>query len=205
MAKLYVVRHGQAATAGDLRLPGPDLPLTEHGRSQVEALARRLRALTPVAIYSSDALRARETGATVADWCAMSPSIRHHLREIDFGAWGGRTYAEIAAEQPSAARYFEDVTCQDPPGGESAELVAGRVLDALQTIAAEHRDGAAVVVGHAGSLRLGLAKALGMRLADYWRLRLDYASLSILDWTERGIIVERWNDVSHLKRNGNHR
>lgn len=205
MARLYVVRHGQATAPGDLRLPGADLPLTEHGRSQVEALAQRLRALAPVAIYSSGALRARETAATIAGWCQVSPSVRHQLREIDFGEWSGRTYGEIVAEQPSAASYFADVTRQDPPGGESARSVAVRVLDALKAIATAHDDGAAVVVGHAGSLRLGLALALGMRLADYWRLRLDYASLSVLDWTEQGIIVERWNDVSHLERNGNHR
>lgn len=205
MAKLYVVRHGQATAPGDLRLPGPDLPLTEHGRRQAEALAQRLYALTPVAIYSSDALRARETGAIVAERCGVSLSIRHALREIDFGDWGGRTYAEIVAENPAATAYFEDATCQVPPGGESDDRVARRVLDALQTIAAEHHESAAVVVGHAGALRLALAQALGLPLAAYWRLRLDHASLSVLDWTERGIIVERLNDVSHLGEYGNHR
>lgn len=55
-----------------------------------------------------------------------------------------------------------------------------------------------VVVGHAGSLRLALAHALGMPLAAYWRLRLDCASLSMLTWTSAGPIVESLNDVSHL-------
>jgi broad specificity phosphatase PhoE len=71
------------------------------------------------------------------------------------------------------------------------------VLQAIEAIAHTGHD-RAVVVGHAGSLRLALAAALGLPLAAYWRLRLDCASLTIVDWTEDGPVLERLNDTAHL-------
>ena len=55
------------------------------------------------------------------------------------------------------------------------------------------------IVGHAGSLRLALAQALGMSLSSYWRLRLDCASLSVLTWGADGMVLERLNDTAHLE------
>ena len=197
MGRLYVVRHGQAVDPDDLRLPGPDAALQAPGRAQAHALAERLRCLGPAAVYASDAARAQQTGAAIAERCGVRLTTLPALREIDFGAWGGRTFAAIVAEQPAAANYFVDPTAYAPPDGEHTEAVACRVLDALRAVAEARRTGA-VVVGHAGSLRLALARALGMPLAAYWRLRLDYASLSVLDWTESGAVVQRLNDVGHL-------
>lgn len=197
MGKLYLVRHGRATEPGDLRLPGADVALLEQGWAQARALAERLWPLRPAAVYSSGATRTRQTGAVVAERCGVRLTVLPALREIDFGAWGGRTFTEIVAEQPAAAGYFADPAAQAPPSGEHVETVARRVLDALRMVSGAHRE-SAVVVGHAGSLRLALARELGMPLAAYWRLRLDYASLSALEWTEHGVIVEGLNDVSHL-------
>ncbi len=197
MGKLYLVRHGRATGPDDLRLPGADVALLEQGWAQAQALAERLWPLRPAAVYSSGATRARQTGAVVAERCGVRLTVLPALREIDFGAWGGRTFAEIVAEQPAAAGYFAHPTAHAPPGGEHVDVVARRVLDTLGAVAEAHRE-SAVVVGHAGSLRLALARELGMPLAAYWRLRLDYASLSTLEWTEDGVIVEGLNDVNHL-------
>jgi broad specificity phosphatase PhoE len=202
VGKLYVVRHGQAREPGDLRLPGSDLVLTATGRMQARALADRLAALPPVVVHSSDLQRAQQTGAIIATRCGVPLIVHSDLRELDFGTWGDRTYAEIVANGQGAARFFEDVRLQIPPAGESADAAAARVHDALAEIVSETGAGSAVVVGHAGSLRLALAQSLGLPLSAYWRLRLDYASLSILDWTEHGIIVDCLNDVSHLQMRG---
>jgi broad specificity phosphatase PhoE len=84
-----------------------------------------------------------------------------------------------------------------PPGGESLAAAAERVLRVMHELA--HGDGERVaIVGHAGSLRLALARALGMELSSYWRLRLDCAGLSVLTWGEDGLVLERLNDTAHL-------
>lgn len=193
-----MVRHARAVAPADLRLPGADPALRPEGWRQARVLAARLQSICPTAVYTSDARRAQQTGAAVAERCGIALQELPALREVDFGAWGGRTFAEVIAEDPSAAAYFADPTSTTPPGGQSATSVANRVLDAFQSLAGAGRNGV-VVVGHAGSLRLALAHALGMPLAAYWRLQLDCASLSVLTWRDSGVIIERLNDVAHLE------
>lgn len=199
--KLHLLRHGRAAAADDHRLPGPDRPLLPTGRAQAAAAAARLATEAPpvAAVFASDARRAAETAAIVAARCRAPLLIRPGLRELDFGAWSGRTYAEVVAAEPAAAAYFTDPASAPPPGGEPAAAVAGRTIEALTEAAAAAGDGASVVVvGHAGSLRLAVARLLGMPLAGYWRLRLDCGGLSTLAWEETAVIVERWNETAHL-------
>lgn len=195
MARLYVVRHALAADPGDLRLPGVDHPLRREGWAQARALAARLCGLAPVAVYASDARRARQTAEAIAAACGVPLEIEPALREVDFGAWGGRTYAEIVAADPEAARYFRDPCAMVPPGGEPVEEAARRVLGVLQSAGLAE---GGVIVGHAGSLRLALAGALGIPLAAAWRLRFDCAHLSVLEWISDGPIVACLNDGCHL-------
>lgn len=198
--RVFLVRHALAAAPDDLRLPGEDLSLRPEGERQAQALASRLGGEQPATVYSSDARRARQTAEAIARVRGAPLAIVPALGEVDFGAWRGRTYAEIVAADPGAARYFADPESLTPPEGEGAMAAARRVLAVLTTIG---EGGGGVVVGHAGSLRLALALALGLPLAASWRLRLDCAHLSRLDWTEAGPIVRYLNDGCHLASAGN--
>lgn len=201
MAKLYVARHARAAAPDDLRLPGLDSALRPEGWREARALAARLHAICPAMVYTSDARRARQTGEVIAEKCGIGLQALPALREVDFGAWSGWTFAEVIADDPSAAAYFADPTSTIPPGGESAASAADRVLEALQPLTHLDENGI-VVVGHAGSLRLALAHALGMPLAAYWRLQIDHAGLTVLSGRDGSIIIERLNDIAHLEHNG---
>lgn len=197
MTRLLIVRHARAASSDDVRLPGPDLPLLPEGRGQALALARRLRAFSPSKVVTSDAKRAWQTGEIIATACGIDARSDVRLREIDLGVWGGLTYAAVTAANPRAAAWFADPASGAPPGGESASDAAMRTCSALRALAQSGAE-SIVVVGHAGALRLALARLLGMPLAAYWRLRLDCASLSTLTWTPEGPILSGLNDVSHL-------
>lgn len=198
MTRLLVVRHARAASHDDLRLPGPDLALLPEGVEQAHALAARLRPLAPALVVASDARRAWQTGEIIATACAVEVQRAPALREIDLGAWGGQTFASVVAADPLAASWFDDPGHTAPPGGERGSEASARVLNLFQELSRSGLD-SAVVVGHAGSLRLALATALGMPLSAWWRLHLDCASLSILTWTAAGPIVSALNDISHLE------
>jgi probable phosphoglycerate mutase len=183
---------------GDHRLPGPDVALLPAGEDQARKLASRLRDFEPSAVSTSDALRSRQTGNIIAATCGLPCRAIQDLRELDFGEWGGRTYADVVAADPAASTWFADPEASTPPGGESIAAAAERVAHVLGTMA-DSDAGCMVVVGHAGSLRLAVAWALGMPLSSYWRLRMDCASLSVLEWAADGPVLERWNDVIHLE------
>jgi probable phosphoglycerate mutase len=198
VTRLFVIRHALAADADDLRLPGLDGALLPAGKAQARAVAQRVRALAPSGVYSSDTRRARETGEIIAAACQIPLAVNAALGEIDFGIWAGRTYADVVAADPAAQEWFIDPSTGAPPGGEAIAVAAERVLRVMHTLA--HSDGERVaIVGHAGSLRLAIAQALGMSLSSYWRLRLDCASLSVLTWAADGFLLERLNDTAHLE------
>jgi probable phosphoglycerate mutase len=197
VTRLFVIRHALAADVDDLRLPGLDGALLPAGKAQARKVAHRMRDFSPSVVYSSDARRARETGEIIAAACQIPLEVNAALGEIDLGIWAGRTYADVVAADPAARAWFTDSSMSAPPGGESLAAAAERVLRVMRELA--HGDGERVaIVGHAGSLRLALARALGMELSSYWRLRLDCAGLSVLTWAADGLVLERLNDTAHL-------
>lgn len=198
MTRFLLVRHAAALADGDLRLPGPDVALTAAGKTQARQIANRLLDFAPGRVCTSDARRARQTGEFIAAKCHAPLQVIPALREIDLGAWAGRTFADIVAADPTANDWFTDPTKDAPPGGEHIADAADRVHGLLQALAHSEEETLAIV-GHAGSLRLAVAQALGMPLRSYWRLQLDCASLSVVTWTEDGPLLELWNDASHLQ------
>lgn len=63
MAKIYLVRHGQAASGWGLE---EDPGLDDLGRSQARDAAQKLAPLGPLPILSSPKARARETASPLA-------------------------------------------------------------------------------------------------------------------------------------------
>jgi broad specificity phosphatase PhoE len=137
MLDLLLTRHGNVA-ANEVVLGGQlDLPLTEKGRSEAEALARRLEGIRVDRIVSSPMARALETAQAVAKGRPIE--VDERLRELDYGQWEGLTHAEIDARDPVLwARWERDPAATHAPGGECGDDVARRVTAFLaELLAAE--------------------------------------------------------------------
>jgi broad specificity phosphatase PhoE len=81
MVKIYLVRHGRAASDwGSEEDPGLD----DLGRSQAQAAARKLAPLGPLQIISSQRVRARETAMPLAEIWDIEPAIEDRVGEIRF-------------------------------------------------------------------------------------------------------------------------
>src|SRR5262245_21156138 len=183
MRRLLLVRHAPTDATRRAAFPG-DEPLDEDARRQVAALAGRLP--RSYEALSSPALRCRETARAAGLEATAEPA----LAECDFGAWAGRSLAEI---DEAAARAWMTDPESAPHGGESLSQFARRVAGWLDEQA--RRDGAAVAVTHAGVVKGALVHALGAPLASFWRI--DVAPLAITElhahdgrWT-----VSRVNDL----------
>jgi broad specificity phosphatase PhoE len=185
--RLWLVRHGFTEWNAIQRFCGhSDIPLSAAGRAQARWLARRLQREKISCIYTSDLARARETAEIIANSRAVSVQVKVSAawREIDFGAWEGLTYAEIAAGFEDQLSFFTDLEHSSPPGGESPMHMVKRVQIALTTIAWTEDmllKGDAVIVSHGGPLRALLCSMLGMSLERQWQLCLDPGSFSTID------------------------
>src|SRR3989442_11760807 len=90
---VLLVRHALTPTTGAI-LPGraQGLHLSDEGRRQADAVARRLAALPKIAaIYASPLERARETAVAIARARGLALRIERGRIELDVGAWTGRS------------------------------------------------------------------------------------------------------------------
>jgi glucosyl-3-phosphoglycerate phosphatase len=152
-------RHGETDYNAERRFQGQrDVPLNAAGLAQARRAARYLATLHPVAIYSSDLVRASATANALARLTGLQVQLDKDLRERHGGEWEGLTTDEIRERYPDQQALWE------PPGGESSEAVADRTEAALLRIAAAaYAPGSvAVVVGHGASLNLGMTRLLGL-------------------------------------------
>jgi broad specificity phosphatase PhoE/ribonuclease HI len=198
-----LLRHGQTALSVERRFSGHgDPPLTELGRSQAAALAARVAALPqpPVAVWASPLQRAYDTASAVAQAIQAEVWVDERLRECDFGEWEGLTYGEIQERHPAELAAWVGDPEVAAPGGESFAAVTRRVRQARDAVLAAHPGAPVAVVSHVTPVKVLLGLALDAARGALYRMHLDLASLSQVDWYADGAaIVRRVNDTAHLE------
>ncbi len=193
-ATLILVRHG-AHVHLDRVLSGrePDVTLSEAGYAQARRAAARLRERAPVAVETSPVERAYETGRAIADFADVGLHVREQLNEIDFGAWTGRSFAELAGD-PAWDRWNQERATSRPPGGESMEEAQTRVVTHLAAVAREREGRTVVLVTHADVIRAAVCHVLELELGAFWRFDVDPASATTLEWHGWGARLVRLNE-----------
>lgn len=199
----YFVRHGASTWNAQNRLCGrTDVPLSDAGRWQAARLAERLRVLPPDAIYTSPLQRAVQSAETVARAVSLKPVVDERLIEVNYGAWEGKTFAEIMAQDSAAYRAWDaDPAAVAPPRGESGNQALARVTPFLDWLSARHpaEREHVVVVSHKTLCRLVVCHILGPAPSEYRRrLTMDNAAVNILRRDEEGWRLVLLNDTSHL-------
>ncbi|WP_233616829.1 histidine phosphatase family protein, partial [Actinomadura harenae] len=195
-----LLRHGETSLSIEKRFAGvSDVPLTERGLAQARAAARAVKDRDVEAIVTSPLERCRATAAEVAAVTGLDVRVEDGFRETAFGAWEGLTFREASERDPDAlAAWLADPSAA-PPGGESFEAVARRVRTALDKLKVRHRHKRVLVVSHVTPIKILVADALGAPLPSLYRMHLDTASLSRVDWYDDGpASLRSFNDVHHL-------
>lgn len=199
--RLYLVRHGTTAHSHEGRFSGHnDLELDDHGQAQAAALARRASSLPDVvAIISSPILRTRQTAAAIAGALDLPVEIVDEFAEVNFGEWDGLSFRELRKAHPDEmAAWFASADVA-PPGGESMAAAAARVRRGRDDVLARYRDQHIVVVTHVSPIKSLVRDVLDAPDSSLYRMHLDTASVSIIDYFADGAASLRlFNDTSHL-------
>lgn len=196
---LYCVRHGESAYNAQGRIQGQtDVPLSELGRLQSQAVAAALGELPIDAVYSSPLERAMETARPLADALGLPITVERRLMEIHAGIFQGKVWADVQAEHPAEAERWQ---AHDPdfviPGGESRRRLMERGVAALEAIRdSGHRE--VVVVAHGGVLTAALKGLLGVPIQRN-PFNLFNASISQLRWGDE-VKLLTLNQVDHLPK-----
>ena len=199
--RLLLVRHGLTLSNVQGRYTGQsDVPLTEVGERQAEAVGKRLATETLDVIVSSDLQRARDTANAIA---------RHHnlpvwndvdLRESSLGEWEGLTYREVSAIYREMVKHRREDPNFPAPGGESFMQVRDRVARARARWQSQYPDSTMVWVTHAGVIEVSLCLFLGIDLKHRRQFRHDNASITEFDLSRDYGILVSLNNTDHLPR-----
>jgi alpha-ribazole phosphatase/probable phosphoglycerate mutase len=200
MNRVFLVRHGVTAWNHDGRYQGQlDVPLSAKGRLQAAAARERLRDESFTACYTSTLARARVTAEIILEEHFCPLLQLPELNEMHYGAWEGLLRAEIMERfAEDWARHKQDPLQYPPTDGESRADLRRRVERALAQIARDQHDATALVVAHGGTIRAMVGLALGLPMQEWRKLRLDNASLSIVELYDDGGVLSLFNDTAHL-------
>jgi len=201
MSRLLLVRHGETELNSAERYWGQsDVKLSALGLRQAERLRDRLAKERIDAVYSSDLQRAWATAKTIASRHRLDVIICAELREVNFGKLEGLNFDEISQLFPDFATKWkvERSTNLEFPGGESLNQLHNRVSNFIGRLKKHKTEETVLVVAHAGVLRSLICQLMGVELRCIYHIRLDLASLSILETYPAGAILTLLNDVSHL-------
>ncbi len=195
-----LLRHGQTVLSVEKRFSGVgDQPLTELGRAQAAAAAARLASAGARAVVTSPVRRARETAELVARAAGVELAIEPGLRETDFGDWEGYTFGEVQQKWPRELTAWLADTAVAPPFGESFDATATRVRQARDRVLATYGGQRLVLVSHVTPIKTLLRFALDAPPSALYRMHLDLACLSEVDWYSDGpAVVRSLNDTHHL-------
>jgi probable phosphoglycerate mutase len=200
LADIFVVRHGETDWNLAQRFQGhTDIPLNATGERQAELLSERLAKEPIEAIYTSDLKRAQQTAETSARRHGLKARLEPGLRERNFGAFEGRTFAEIASLFPDEHRRW---ISRDPDflidGGESLLQVSTRVAAVLDGLAHQHAEGCILLVTHGGALDLIYRRVLGIDLKQPRAWPTPNAAVNRLRFEKGAWQMVAWADEEHL-------
>ncbi|MDX6346522.1 MAG: ribonuclease / adenosylcobalamin/alpha-ribazole phosphatase [Streptomyces sp.] len=199
-----LLRHGETALTPEKRFSGSggtDPELSEKGRWQAQRAADSLAARGTIqAVVSSPLARCRQTADTVAARLGLDVRIDEGLRETDFGAWEGLTFAEVKDRYPTELDAWLASPKTAPPGGESFASVARRIAVSRDKLLARYAAKTVLLVTHVTPVKTLVRLALGAPPESLFRMELSAAAFSAVAYYADGNASLRLlNDTSHLR------
>jgi len=191
---LHFIRHGRTTAPPGVLLGSTDVPLSREGRLQCTGLGSRLPKGLPC--LCSPMLRATQTKEELAEQGVVSDVVfDDRLREIDFGRWEQKTFAELAQEGADISGWQEYYHfCF--PGGESIAGFVTRLQDLAddwQQQVKKNSDGQLLIVTHGGVIRTMLCLLLGLDHKNYLLFDVGYGSWTTVALHAQGGVLTGLN------------
>jgi alpha-ribazole phosphatase len=185
---LELLRHGETELGGGLR-GSIDDALTAAGWVQLRAAVAEAGPWDR--LISSPLQRCARFAEELAAQHGLPLSLEPDLQELHFGAWEGRSAAELM--QTNAVElglFWNDPYGFTPPEGEPLLTFEARILSALQRLQARHAGERLLLMTHAGVIRLLLARARGLPRNDLLQVAVGYAERYQLRLDNQGQLWE---------------
>lgn len=189
--RLLLLRHGDTEWSRSGQHTGvTDLPLLPEGEEVARSMVPLLRRFRVVHVRTSPLQRARRTAELAG---LRVDAVDQELREWDYGAYEGRTTAEVREELGRPWSVFTDpIEAGDSPG-ETVEEVAARASRVLASVRPHLQRGDVVLSGHGHALRVLTAVFLEQAPRFAAHLTFHAGALGVLGHHREDPVVEGWN------------
>lgn len=205
MKRLVLVRHGESVWNAEGRIQGQRCAgLSEIGHAQAEVTANALADAYPDAVLvASDLQRTMETALPLSKALAREIVQDTRLRERGFGTWEGCLRHEVVAGD--GARWERFLTGEDAAveevGGETAAQLADRVEPLFHELLRSTEDGqVTIAVTHGGPVWHGTHRLLRLPIPTLGGVSNACVTEFIASADDERLVLDRWNQVSHLPR-----
>ncbi|MDH4274587.1 MAG: histidine phosphatase family protein [Gammaproteobacteria bacterium] len=200
--QVYFVRHGKTDYP-DNRIycdDREDPQLSEEGYQQARAMAEYFASLGACRLLVSPAARTWATAEAIARVTSLSREPSPWLTERRYGAWEGLYFDDIQRQYPDEYRAWKSAPVgYTPPGGEGMDALNARLQGGLQGLITQHRGEILVLVTHVGPIRALVAQAFDLPPEQSRQLRVDYASITKVDYGVQRNNLIFLNHVSYKK------
>jgi broad specificity phosphatase PhoE len=197
MPRLILVRHGETDWNVEGRWQGQkDVALNDLGREQAALAGAYLRSQFDIQkLWSSDLKRCVATAEAVG-----LPVIKSKLlRELSYGDWEGRRFAELSeAEKKDAAERLAWEPGWNAPGGEMLEDMIRRGKRFLAESGVLEEDGDIVIVSHGGTMRGLIVTLLGLPDSAIGKFGFSNSGISVVAVDGKQTALLAHNITAHL-------
>ncbi|MBQ3090791.1 MAG: histidine phosphatase family protein [Oscillospiraceae bacterium] len=161
--KLYVTRHGETVINAQHKVSGRgDVPLTDRGREQADALARQTLNTEIDLIIASPLTRAWETGLAVARAKGIEMIAEPRLMELDYGRF------DMVSIDDSEFLQVKRSFTRRMGGGESILQAAARIYPCLEEIRQRYPKRCPLIVCHGTVCRVIHSYFHDLTDAEFW-------------------------------------
>src|SRR5581483_2102782 len=210
-AEIWLIRHGDAIPGPEEIIPGgiyDDLPLSNIGREQAQALAERLGDMRFDAIYTSPLKRCQQTAAPLAERLDLTPVIVPDIKEIRIGEIRPLP-ADLndlqALTKALQERQIDIVRIAGEEGNwdaiknsEPSKEFRHRVVTAIDDIASKHGGQRVLLFAHGGVINAYAATELGLEKDFFFPCANTSITIARVAGPRRVLYV--MNDAAHVKR-----
>ncbi|MCZ6597789.1 MAG: histidine phosphatase family protein [Planctomycetota bacterium] len=183
--RFFLVRHGRVAVEYRDRIYGSlDVPLAPEGEEDSRRVARQLAGEELAAVISSGLARTEHAAACIRSGRGLARRDEPDLVELFRGAWQDVTFEELERREPGAwEAWHADPGGSSPPGGESLDALAARVLPRLDALAGEFRGRSIAITSHSWVIRIAVCAAFDLEARAALRFAVPLGGLVVLDWS----------------------
>jgi alpha-ribazole phosphatase len=183
--KLTLVRHTSLDIAPSICYGQSDVAVSANFENERMALQKKLAAFEFDAIYASPLKRCHQLAqALCADelfgHASENIKLDERLKELHFGDWEMSPWDEIPREKFDV--WANDYANLAPPNGETFSELHARAKGFVEDVSSHSQGKSILVVTHGGFIRALIAEVLQMPLKRLFRLTIDHASVTQLEF-----------------------